>query len=244
MGYKDDLDAAHARIRALEQELASSRGPAPAPDTADERQRPRPRPRGGALVLLALPLLALLAVIVRQPLAWMMLALVGVTLLMIVGALRFLFVVARPSELWAIVGTRGVRLVTGRAVLRIPILEQASSLDASAMLIERTVRGIHCHGGELVEVRWYLLASVSRHETVARSAVERFLGRERSEIERVAAETAEGHLRAMFAELRPEEADRDPFKVAARISAELEEDFAKLGLDAHGCGILELRRAP
>lgn len=242
MGYKDDLDAAHARIRALERELAEARGLAPAPAPVEEGRPRRPRPAGALLLLLLLPLLALPALLLRQPLVWLMHAVLAVTLLAVVLALRSLIEVARPSELWAVSGTRGVRLLTGRRFVRTPIVEVATPLELSAMRIEGTTRSVHTRGGEPIELGWYLLASVSGDEAVARSAVERFLGRERAELERVAAETFEGILRATLAGLRAEEAEQS-LKLAARLEAAAEEELRKLGLETLGCGVLELRRA-
>jgi uncharacterized membrane protein YqiK len=193
MGYKDDLDAAHARIRALERELAEAHGPlaTPAPD-AEVRPR-RPRPAGALLLVLVLPLLALPALLLRQPLAWLMLAVLAATLLAVVVALRALTEIARPSELWAVSGTRGVRLLTGRRFVRAPVLEMATHLPLSAMLIEGTTRELHTRGGGPVALDWYLIASVSGEQAVARLAVERFLGVTPAQLER-RARAAEGSV--------------------------------------------------
>jgi uncharacterized membrane protein YqiK len=243
-GYKDDLDAAHARIRALERELEAKRGPAtPALPLADARPR-RPRPRSGALLLLPLLPIGLVAALSRQPIVWILIATAGLTLLALLAVLPSVLVIARPCELVAISGRGRHRLLTGRRSLCQPLLEHASPpLDLSVMLLEETTRDVLCREGERVELRWYALASVGLDPSRARSAVERFLGRERQEIARAAAETFEGGLRVVLAELRVEEAQRDRLKLAARLRAALEEDLDKLGLEVHGCGILELRRA-
>ena len=62
------------------------------------------------------------------------------------------------------------------------------------------------------------------------NAIERFMGRDPIEIQRVAKETLEGHLRGVLATLTPEEVNEDRLKFANALVAEAEEDFVKLGL--------------
>jgi flotillin len=62
------------------------------------------------------------------------------------------------------------------------------------------------------------------------NAIERFLGRGRDEIRRVAKETLEGHLRGVVATLTPEEVNEDRLKFAAVLEAEASADLRKLGL--------------
>ena len=63
-----------------------------------------------------------------------------------------------------------------------------------------------------------------------KNAIERFMGRDPLEIQRVAKETLEGHLRGVLAQLTPEEVNEDRLKFANALVDEAEDDFAKLGL--------------
>jgi flotillin len=62
------------------------------------------------------------------------------------------------------------------------------------------------------------------------NAIERFLGRGRDEIARVAKETLEGHLRGVLARMTPEEVNEDRLKFAKMLAEEAEADLQKLGL--------------
>ncbi len=62
------------------------------------------------------------------------------------------------------------------------------------------------------------------------NAIERFLGKKREEIARIAKETLEGSLRGVLATLTPEEANTDRLKFAQEVMNQASEDFRKLGL--------------
>ena len=71
---------------------------------------------------------------------------------------------------------------------------------------------------------------ISSDASVMMNAIERFLGRERDEIRRVAKESLEGHLRGVLAKLTPEEVNEDRLKFANTLLDEADDDLRKLGL--------------
>ncbi len=79
-------------------------------------------------------------------------------------------------------------------------------------------------------MRGIALIKLSSDPSVVMNAVERFLGRGLGDIQQVAKETLEGHLRGVLATLTPEEVNEDRLKFADSLAAEVEQDLSKLGL--------------
>jgi uncharacterized membrane protein YqiK len=118
----------------------------------------------------------------------------------------------------------------GRLVVKTPVIETASFMDMTTIPIYVAVQNAYSKNSIPLEVHAIANVKLSGHEEVVMNAVERFLGRDRSEIQRVAKETLEGALRGVLARLTPEEVNEDRLKFAGEISEEVGEDLAKLGL--------------
>lgn len=167
-------------------------------------------------------------------------ALVAFAILILVGILKQFLFVGRPDELLIFSGRSrtlpdgtnvGYREVIGggRAV-RWPILERVDRMSLMAIPIDIQVQNAYSRGGIPLRVHAVANVKVSSDTMTVKNAIERFLGRDESELQRVAKETLEGHLRGVLARLTPEEINEDRLKFAEALVDEAEEDFAKLGL--------------
>ena len=170
-------------------------------------------------------------------------AFAGVFLL--IGAAKHLLYVRRPNEVLIFSGRShvgndgrrvGFRVITekGRA-WRWPIIEQIERIDMTNISVPMSVSGAYSEGadGALgIPLSLHAIANVkvSSDPRYIGNAIERFLGRGRDEIARVAKETLEGHLRGVLATMTPEEVNEDRLKFAKNLSEEAEEDLQKLGL--------------
>ncbi|MBK8011377.1 MAG: flotillin family protein [Deltaproteobacteria bacterium] len=151
---------------------------------------------------------------------------------------RFLYV-CRPSEILIFSG-RAQTLPDGRRVgygvvaagrsFRRPFVERVHSMDISLISVPMAVHGAYSEGGIPLSVNAIANVKVSTNPKMVGNAIERFLGRDRQEIARVAKETLEGHLRGVLATLTPEEVNQDRLKFANRLKEEVEDDLGKLGL--------------
>jgi flotillin len=121
-------------------------------------------------------------------------------------------------------------VLTGGRAFRIPILESVERMDTSAISVPMTVHGAYSEGGIPLNVQAVANVKISRQPTLLNNAIERFLGKSRQEVARIAKETLEGHLRGVLATLTPEEVNEDRLKFAERLSAEASADLAKLGI--------------
>jgi flotillin len=124
----------------------------------------------------------------------------------------------------------GYRVVGAGRVLRLPIIERADLLDVRARTIEGGVQNAYSKDTLPLVVGFSALVRIDSSPRHIHNAVERFLGRALKEVDRVAEETLEGHLRSVIAELTLEELRSDKDKIADLIRDSSDSDFEKLGL--------------
>ncbi|MBI5502543.1 MAG: flotillin family protein [Deltaproteobacteria bacterium] len=163
----------------------------------------------------------------------------------IFGLLFFIFIAKRfliicpPNMLLVLSGGKrrtaddkvvGYRIIPGGRAWRVPVIETPSFMDMTTIPIYVAVQNAYSKNSIPLEVHAIANVKLASNPEIVMNAVERFLGRDRSEIQRVAKETLEGALRGVLARLTPEEINEDRLKFAAEISDEVEEDLAKLGL--------------
>ncbi len=108
-------------------------------------------------------------------------------------------------------------------------------MDLTNISVPMSITGAYSEGadGQLgIPLAVHAVANikVSSDRRYIGNAIERFLGRGRDEISRVAKETLEGHLRGVLATMTPEEVNEDRLKFATRLTEEAEMDLQKLGL--------------
>jgi flotillin len=166
-------------------------------------------------------------------------AVVLVLLGLLILIISRLLYICRPDEVLIFSGrkhklsdgrTSGFRVVQGGRAFRLPFIEQVERMDISLISVSMTVVGAYSEGGIPLSVHAIANVKVSSDPLVIGNAIERFLGRGRAEIARVAKETFEGNLRGVLATMTPEEVNEDRLKFANKLSEEAEDDLHKLGL--------------
>jgi flotillin len=160
--------------------------------------------------------------------------------MVVITILKQFLIIGRPNELLVFSGAKrtladgtevGYReLIGGGRAFRIPVLEKVESMELSSLPVDVNVTNAYSKGGIPLAVHAVANVKVSADPIVVKNAVERFLGRDKSEIRRVAKETLEGHLRGVLATLTPEEVNEDRLKFANALVDEAEDDFKRLGL--------------
>lgn len=124
----------------------------------------------------------------------------------------------------------GYRVVKGGRGLRIPLLERVHRLDLTNMSIEVSVEGAFSKGGIPLTVQGVANVKIGGTEPILNNAIERFLGKKRSEVVRIAQETLEGNLRGVLATLTPEQLNEDKVSFAESLQHEADVDLRKIGL--------------
>jgi flotillin len=168
---------------------------------------------------------------------------IGGVLVVVVVLVGLIFVqnlkICQPSEALIFSGFRqklsngkdiGYRVIKGGSAFRWPLLEVVDSVDLTNMAIDLMVRGAYSKGGIPLTVQGVANVKIASHEPLIHNAVERFLGKDRAEIIRIAKETLEGNLRGVLSTLTPEQVNEDKLKFADSLLHEAEHDLSKLGL--------------
>ena len=165
----------------------------------------------------------------------------GLILLFILALFKQFLLIGKPNEVLVFSGrTRkladgsevGYREILGGGwTWRWPIIEKVDRMKLTTIPIEIQTTNAYSAGGIPLNVHAVANIKVSSNPSRVKNAIERFMGRDPLEIQRVGKETLEGHLRGVLARLTPEEVNEDRLKFAQELTAEADEDFVKLGLD-------------
>jgi flotillin len=178
------------------------------------------------LGVLPVPALAAIAAIV---------ILFAVVLALVINKMLY---VCQPNEVLIFSGlsqrtgdqTRGYRIIRGGRALRVPLFERVDRMDLTNMIIEVTVRNAYSKGGIPLSVQGIANIKVPGEEPLLNNTLERFLGRSRKDIMKIARETLEGNLRGVLATLTPEQVNQDKERFAGKLANEAEQDLHTLGL--------------
>jgi flotillin len=163
-----------------------------------------------------------------------------VVLLLLMIIYRYLLRICRPNEILIFSGrkhkgddgrTVGYRVVFGGRGVRIPVVETVNRMDVSLISVPIAVQGAYSEGGIPLNVHAIANIKVSTDRRFVGNAIERFLGKDRTEIARVVKETLEGHLRNVVATMTPEELNQDRLKFARHLEQSAGPDLEKLGLE-------------
>jgi flotillin len=168
--------------------------------------------------------------------------LLGVAVIAAVAAVlvaRNLLYVCPPNQILVFSGgihrigdrTMGYRYVKGGRAFRVPLLEKVDSLDLTNMIIEVNVQNAYSKGGIPLAVQGVANVKVASHEPRIHNGLERFIGKSRAELERIAKETLEGNLRGVLSQLTPEQVNEDKIAFAEKLLEEAEQDLSRLGLE-------------
>ncbi|MCU0570781.1 MAG: SPFH domain-containing protein [Oculatellaceae cyanobacterium Prado106] len=157
----------------------------------------------------------------------------------LIALLKSCLRICNPNEILIVSGRRyattegdsvGYRVLFGGRTLVIPILERVERMDMTTMPIPVEVTNAYAKGGTPLTIQAISNVKISGNPAIVGNAIERFLGRNQSEIRRVVKETLEGNLRGVVALLTPEQVNEDRLNFAERIAADVSEELAKLGV--------------
>ncbi|MFW5926018.1 MAG: flotillin family protein [Myxococcota bacterium] len=156
----------------------------------------------------------------------------------IVLVVRNVLYVCQPNEVLIFSGRSRVadgrhvsyRIIKGGRALRVPLIETVDRMDLTNMTIEVTVKNAYSRGGIPLMVQGVANIKVPGEEPLIHNALQRFLGKTRDEIMRIARETLEGNLRGVLATLTPEQVNQDKEAFAGKLAEEAEHDLNTIGL--------------
>jgi flotillin len=159
-----------------------------------------------------------------------------VTVLLVIKRVLY---VCQPSEVLVFSGRQrmagnnrvaGYRIIRGGRGIRVPLFETVDRMDLTNMIIEVRVQNAYSKGGIPLSVQGVANIKVPGEEPLLNNCLERFLGKSRDEIMKIARETLEGNLRGVLAGLTPEQVNKDKEEFASKLAEEAEQDLSRLGL--------------
>ena len=165
---------------------------------------------------------------------------IALGLLVFITIAKQFLIIGKPNEVLIFSGRNrtlpdgsevGYREVLGGGYsFRVPFLEKVERMQLTTIPIDIRVSNAYSKGGIPLQVHAIANIKVTSENVYVGNAIERFLGRDTREIQRVGKETLEGHLRGVLATLTPEQVNEDRLAFAQKLSHEADDDFDKLGL--------------
>jgi flotillin len=125
----------------------------------------------------------------------------------------------------------GYRIIKGGRGLKIPIVESVSRMPLNTIPIDLELTGALTKG--IIPINIQAMANVKiagSEEEGLSNALERFLGKNITDISQVAKENIEGSLRGVLATLTPEEANTNRLEFGEKVGEEARSDLKRLGL--------------
>jgi len=125
---------------------------------------------------------------------------------------------------------RSFRIVRGGGAFIMPVLERVDDISLELMTIEVVTNNVYTSFGVPVTVDGVAQVKVGSDDVSIITAAEQFLSKSTKEIQNVALQTLEGHLRAILGTLSVEEIYRDRDKFAQRVQEVSALDMQNMGL--------------
>jgi flotillin len=125
---------------------------------------------------------------------------------------------------------RSFRIVRGGGTFIWPVVERVDNLSLELMTIEVVTTNVYTSQGVPVTVDGVAQVKVGSDDVSIVTAAEQFLSKSTKEIQNVALQTLEGHLRAILGTLTVEEIYRDRDKFAQRVQEVSALDMKNMGL--------------
>ncbi len=156
---------------------------------------------------------------------------IAVFVLAVIMFIAYVIRISRPNEALVISGGGETSVKTqGQRAYAIPIIRKIDRMDMRLLPIDIVVQNAYSAGN--IPLQIHAIANVKIHSDprYIRNAIERFLGRNLSEVQTVAQQTLEGAVREVIATLTPEQVNEDRLKFANELTRAALDDLNKLGL--------------
>jgi flotillin len=135
----------------------------------------------------------------------------------------------------------GYRIRKGGGAFIFPLLERVDVLSLEVMTLDFTTPEVYTKPGVPIVVDGVAQVKIKGDEGSIRTAAEQFLGKTVQEIERIALQTVEGHLRAIIGTLTVEEIYRNRDQFAGSVQEVAVADLANMGLEIVSFTLKDIR---
>lgn len=166
------------------------------------------------------------------------LVIASVAVVTVIVVVKNMLYICQPNEVLVFSGAKrrvaerivGYKIIKGGRGIRIPLFETVDRVELTNMIINVAVTNAYSKGGIPLTVQGVANVKIAGEEPLLNNALERFLGRGRPEVAKIAKETLEGNLRGVLATLTPEQVNEDKASFEKNLLEEAEHDLSKLGL--------------
>jgi len=135
----------------------------------------------------------------------------------------------------------GFRVRKGGGAFIWPLVERVDLLSLEVMTLDITTPEVYTKPGVPIVVDGVAQVKIRGDEASVRTAGEQFLGKEVKQIQEVARQTVEGHLRAIVGTLTVEEIYRNRDQFAASVQEVAVSDLANMGLSIVSFTLRDIR---
>jgi len=167
-------------------------------------------------------------------------AIVIIVCLIILAFIKANLRICHPNEILVFSGKQrrlkdgtvvGYRVIKGGRGLKVPIIESVTRLPLTTIPIDFELTGALSKGIIPINIQAMATVKIAGSEDEGLSnALERFLGKNLTDISQVAKENIEGSLRGVLAALTPEEANSNRLEFSEKVVQEARSDLKRLGL--------------
>lgn len=162
---------------------------------------------------------------------------VGPNEVLVISGRRHTFVDGQTGEK----STRNYRIVVGGGAFIWPVLERVDDISLEIMTIDVVTPKVYTVQGVPITVDGVAQVKVRSDDVSIITAAEQFLSKSQAEVENVALQTLEGHLRAILGTLTVEEIYKDRDAFAAQVQDVAAGDLANMGLNIVSFTIKDIR---
>jgi len=135
----------------------------------------------------------------------------------------------------------GYRIRKGGGAFIFPLLERVDVLSLEVMTLDITTPEVYTKPGVPLVVDGVAQVKIKGDEASIRTAAEQFLGKTVEQIQEVARQTVEGHLRAIIGTLTVEEIYRNRDQFASSVQEVAVSDMANMGLQIVSFTLRDIR---
>jgi flotillin len=148
---------------------------------------------------------------------------------------------AGPNEVIVVSGRGRVKFITGGADMVVPLFHTWNRLSLEVMTLDVTTPEVYTFAGVPILVDGVAQIKIKKDEASLHAAAERFLGKQPTEIAKIALETVQGHLRAILGTLSVEDIYKNRDQFAQKVQEISAGDLANMGLGIDSFTIRDIR---
>ncbi len=168
--------------------------------------------------------------------------LVALSLLFIMGAIARLYRKAGPHEALVVYGHGGTKVIKGRGIVILPVIQTVKSLSLELMSFDvAPQQDLYTKQGVAVSVEAVAQIKVKSDPESITTAAEQFLTYPVKDREALIRLVMEGHLRGIIGQLTVEQIVKEPEMVGDRMRSTCADDMNKMGLEVISFTIKEVR---